>query len=109
MSKRNGKNNAAKGRRYSVSEKRAVLDYVESVNLERGRGGIAAAAKRYGVSPLTISNWLRSEGSTPQRATGSRPSVDVFRRLAELHEKIIKVESELEEYEREYARLKSEI
>ncbi len=109
MSKRYGKSNAAKGRRYSISEKRAVLEYVENVNLERGRGGIAAAAKRFGVSPLTISNWLRSNGLPTRGSGGNRPSVDVFRRLAELHEQIVKVEGELATYEKEYLRLKSEI
>ena len=108
MSKRNGKNNAAKGRRYSVAEKRAVLEFVESVNHERGRGGITAAAKHFGVSPLTISNWLRNEGTRVPGAANRTP-VDVFRRLAELHEQIVKVEEELSAFEQEYARLKSEI
>jgi len=106
MSKR--KKNAAKGRRYSISEKRAVLEFVESVNLERGRGGIAAAAQQFGVSPLTISNWLRSDGM-PTRGSGVRPSIEVFRRMAELHEQIVKAEGELATYEKEYARLKAEI
>lgn len=109
MSKPTGKKNAAKGRRYSIAEKRAVLDYVESVNLERGRGGIAAASGHFGVSPLTISNWLRSDGMPTRGGGGNRPSVEVFRRLAELHERIVKVESELSAYEKEYVRLKSEI
>ena len=108
MSKRNPKKNAAKGRRYSIAEKRAVLELVESVNLERGRGGIAVASQRFGVSPLTISNWLRSDG-LPTRGNGSRPSIEVFHRMADLHEKIIKVEAELTAFEKEYAKLKSEI
>ena len=108
MSNRNGNSNAAKGRRYSIAEKRAVIEHVESVNFERGRGGIAAASKRFGISPLTISNWLRSDGM-PTRGTGSRPSTDIFRRMAELHEQISQVEAELLKLEKEYARLKSEI
>ena len=104
----NRKKNAAKGRRYSISEKRAVLEFVESVNLERGRGGIAAAAQQFGVSPLTISNWMRSDGM-PTRGSGARPFIEVFRRMAELHEQIGKVEGELATDEKEYARLKAEI
>jgi len=108
MSQRNGNSNAAKGRRYSIAERRAVIEHVESVNLERGRGGIAGASKRFGISPLTISNWLRRDGM-PARGAGSRLSTEVFRRMAELHEQISQVEAELLELEKEYARLKSEI
>ena len=32
---------------------------VEKVNAERGRGGITAAAKKFGVTPLTIGAWMR--------------------------------------------------
>ena len=108
MSKRKSAKNAAKGRRYSIAEKRAVLEVVENVNLDRGRGGIAAASKQFGVSPLTISNWMRTEGVS-NRPRGSRPSGEVFQRLAELHEEIVRVEAELAAYEKEYSRLKSEI
>ena len=108
MSRGKGKKNAAKGRRYSIAEKRAVLEFVEKVNRDRGRGGISSAAKHFGVSPLTISNWLRSDGM-PTRGTGSRPSADVFRRLAELHDEIVRVESELAAFRKEYARLKNKI
>ena len=103
-----GKNNAAKGRRYSIAEKRAVLEFVEKVNSERGRGGISSASKRFGVSPLTISTWIRSAGAPTQRA-GSRASADVFRRLAELHDRIVRMESDLAASRKEYARLKSRI
>lgn len=97
---------AAKGKRYSDSEKRAVLDYVEGVNAERGRGGVTAAAREFGVSSLTIAGWIKKE----RRAgadTGGRLPADVFRRLGELHEKIVKAESELQEMRKQYARLKA--
>jgi len=109
--KRTRKRNAAKGKRYSASEKRAVLDYVESVNLERGRGGITAASKQFGVSPLTISNWMHAEGRTGMPTGGKRvkPSSEVFRRMAEVHEEIVKVESELTTLRKEYVKLKGKI
>ncbi len=108
MSKRNGERNSAKGRRYSLAEKNAVLKHVETVNLERGRGGISAAAEQFGVSPLTISNWLHSEGVS-SRSQGSHPPVEIFYRMAEVQEQIMKAEGELARYEREYAKLKSEL
>lgn len=101
-------NNAAKGRRYSLSEKRAVIEYVETVNGEKGRGGITAAAKRFGVSPLTVSSWLRVNGSG-KRKPSPRPNGEIFQRMAELHAKIVETEAELEQFEREYAQLKADL
>ena len=110
MSKRNLKKNAAKGRRYSIAEKRAVLELVESVNLERGRGGIAVASQRFGVSPLTISNWMKRSGVPSVR--GARSNVHFasnLRRLAEIHESISKKEAELLKLQRDYSALKKKL
>ena len=54
-------NNKGTGRRYSLAEKTVIIAHVERINIERGRGGITDAAKRFGVSPLTIANWLEAQ------------------------------------------------
>ncbi len=110
MTRKVRKRNASKGKRYSSAEKRAVLDHVERVNRDRGRGGISSAARHFGVSPLTISNWLRSEGAGAP-VSGKRPKVSAedFRRMAELHERIIEVEAELQNLRNEYAQLKGKL
>ena len=54
--------NASKGKRYSADERAKILAVVHEVNAKRGRGGVTAAAAKFGVSPLTISHWLRNVG-----------------------------------------------
>ena len=101
--------NQAKGKRYSASEKAKVLATVEKVNAEKGRGGITAAAAKYGVTPLTISSWLRSAGISTRGGGKSQAGPEVFRRLAELHETIIRTEEELSKLQQEYAGLKRKL
>ena len=60
---KSAKTRKKKGRRYSDDEKREVLAFVNEVNLERGRGGITAASKKFNITPLTISNWRKKGGS----------------------------------------------
>ena len=101
--------NKAKGKRYSAAEKAKVLAMVEKVNAEKGRGGITAAAAKFGVTPLTISAWLRNAGISTRGGAKSQAGPEVFRRLAELHETIIKTEDELASLKQEYAALKRKL
>lgn len=58
----------SKGKRYTEAEKQKILSFVEN----HGRGGQSAAATKFGVSPLTISNWRKAAGgkakATPKKA-----------------------------------------
>jgi hypothetical protein len=64
--------NASKGKRYTEKEKGEILAYVDKVNSEKGRGGQSAASKKYKISQLTISSWLRGgAGSGTVRVTTS--------------------------------------
>ena len=101
--------NKAKGKRYSAAEKAKVLSMVEKVNAEKGRGGITAAAEKFGVTPLTISAWLRNAGISTRGATKSQAGPEVFQRLAELHETILRTEEELANLKQEYAALKRKL
>lgn len=56
------KKTIVKGKRYSPAEKQAVVDYVNQVNAQYGRGGQSAAAKKFSVSVLTVSAWLKAAG-----------------------------------------------
>lgn len=53
---------AATGVRYTDAEKQKVVDFVSEYNTANGRGGQSAAAKKFNVTPLTISGWLRTLG-----------------------------------------------
>lgn len=50
---------ATKGKRYSAEEKQQITDFVNTTNEAKGRGGVTAAVKKFGVSALTISTWLK--------------------------------------------------
>ena len=100
----------AKGKRYTEKEKARILSHVDKVNATKGRGGITAASEKYGVTPLTISNWLKKVGGggLPRRRASGDFS-DNLRRLADLHEAIAKKEAELTQLHREYNNLKKKL
>ena len=57
------KKTTPKSKRYTPAEKQAVVDYVNQVNADNGRGGQAAAVKKFGVSVLTVATWLKAAGA----------------------------------------------
>jgi len=99
---------SARGKRYSAAERVKILTFVDKYNATNGRGGAAAASRKYDVSQLTIGNWLKVAGSpAPKR---KRSSVDVdqaLQRLGELHKLMAKTEAELDKQRKEYAELKT--
>ena len=100
----------SKGKRYTDKEKAQVLSFVEKTNAENGRGGITAASKKFGITPLTISNWMKKTGISGVR--GARNNVNFsanLRRLADIHEAISKAETELLKLQREYTALKKKL
>ena len=100
------------GTRYSLAERRKILAYAA----ERGRGGLAAASRKFGVNYRSIARWA-SRGESPESAprTGTprrgRPprtsqggdrTLDALRRMAEIRR-------ELQQLQGEYDRLRSQL
>lgn len=52
-----------KGMRYSPEKKQEVLDFVAAYNAKNGRGGQNQAAKKFKLSVLTVSAWLKASGA----------------------------------------------
>jgi transposase-like protein len=82
----------SKGKRYSEQEKAEILAFADA----QGRGGASAAAKKFKVSPLTISNWRKVQGSgrAPQVRNASSQVVvqdDVLRVLAQKGFKVVRM------------------
>lgn len=48
--------------RYSDEQKKELTDFVATFNSQNGRGGASVATKKFGVSPLTVSAWLKAAG-----------------------------------------------
>ena len=46
--------------RYPAAKKTAVCNFVKATNKKKGTGGIAAAVRKYKVSALTITRWIKS-------------------------------------------------
>lgn len=88
----------AKGKRYSEAKKRQVVDFANEVNAERGRGGVSAAARKFGVTPLTISKWIKdgSGSGAPPVKQGRKPvGGDILQQLVALNAEIKSLEAEL--------------
>lgn len=50
----------ARGKRYTEEERQEVIDYVIAHDKKNGRGGKAAAAKKFGVNINSVLNWMSS-------------------------------------------------
>ena len=105
--------NAAKGRRYTTKEKAEIIAFVDKVNAEKGRGGQSAASKKFKISPLTISSWIRSGiGGGGSISAGSAASVagpigKKLSKLQELHDQISRGEKELSKMKAQFNALKA--
>ncbi|MCW1886477.1 hypothetical protein OKA04_17195 [Luteolibacter flavescens] len=105
--------NAAKGRRYSTKEKAEIIAFVDKVNAEKGRGGQSAASKKYKISPLTISSWIRSGiGGGTLSVAGAATAVagpigKKLSKLQALHDQIAKAEKDLGKLKTQFNALKS--
>ena len=105
-----------RGTRYSAEMKRKVVEFVNKVNSEKGRGGAAAASRKFGVGQLTIGKWLKGNGSSAPKKGGGRKAAGTkkagaseFRKLAEIDEAIAAKRAELAALEAEFKQLKKKL
>ncbi len=98
---------SARGKRYSSTERVKILTFVDKHNARNGRGGAAAASRKYDISQLTIGNWLRAAGSPSPKRKKSNVDIDkTLIRLSELHKLMANTEEALDKQRTEYAELK---
>ncbi len=92
--------------RYSAAKAREVVQFVHDFNKKNGRGGQAAASRKYKVGPLTIAKWLKSEEpkpspqkavkSSPQKAGDTNASLEsTLARMTEIHDQMERLHSEM--------------
>ena len=97
---------AAKGKRYTKAEKAKILAFVES----EGRGGQSKAAKKFGVSPLTISNWRKSKGGAPSKPKATvKASSDPWTKMVAIKKDIDIMEAKLAKKKEELRKLASQL
>lgn len=76
-----------KGKRYSDVEKAEILNFIAG----QGRGGATQAAKKFGISPLTLSNWKKASGGSSKKAkTGGISKDAVLKSLSGKGFKIVR-------------------
>ncbi|MCP5538073.1 MAG: hypothetical protein H7A51_17800 [Akkermansiaceae bacterium] len=103
---------STRGNRYSPQQKAEVLAYVDTFNANKGRGGAAAASRKFKVSQITIGQWLKRAGEPAPSAVGKQAALSPadfarkLERLAAVHEGIVRKEAELEALKSEYAAIK---
>lgn len=90
------KKNIVRGKRYTADEKNKIIAFVESHNAANGRGGQSAAAKKFGVSQLTVSGWLKGAGVSGRGKSGGKGSMqNKLATLLTLGQEIAKLDKEL--------------
>jgi transposase-like protein len=91
------KKDIVRGKRYTAEEKSKIVSFVESYNASNGRGGQSAAAKKFGVSQLTVSSWLKGAGVSAGSSKGSNKGnmQSKLASLLTLGQDISKLEKEL--------------
>lgn len=107
--------------RYSEEKKKEVLDWLQEYDGENGRGGQTEAAKKFGISSLTIAQWRKKaaassspkggkRGRTPKVASGGRRSLTSSRsELTVALSRMAEIRGEIDDLEAEYLALKARL
>jgi transposase-like protein len=71
------------GIRYTDKEKAEIIAFVHDYNRKNKRGGQSAAVKKFGVTHITVANWLKKAGKkaapVPKKKSSSKKSAGVKR------------------------------
>jgi hypothetical protein len=106
-------------KRYSKQEVQDVLEFVQAYNQENGRGGKAAAAKKFGVNTNSIRNWqAASDEPKVAHARARKPRAAQANGLGapvaqesnlQILEKMIQIQKSIEGLKAEFADLRSKL
>ncbi|MBK73769.1 MAG: hypothetical protein CMO76_10060 [Verrucomicrobiales bacterium] len=95
-----------KVKRYSASEKKAILDFIT----KQGRGGQTKAVTKFGVTAATIASWRHKDGgSGVKTAKGASKELRAVEELARLIKEISTVEARLEKLKKSYQKAKAKL
>jgi transposase-like protein len=108
------------GIRYSPAQKQEVIDFVSAYNASNGRGGQSEAARKFNISILTVSAWLKKSGNKVAKGgkaiAAGKSSAKVSSALTakvasliEMSDRVRKAEIELEKLRAGYESLKAAI
>lgn len=104
------KKDIVRGKRYTPAEKNTIIAFVESHNAANGRGGQSAAAKKFGVSQLTVSGWLKGAGVSGRgKSSGKGSMQNKLATLLTLGQEIAKLDKELSSKRAKFEAIKSSL
>ena len=106
--------------RYDQKKKDEVEAFIQNYNEKNGRGGQSAAAKKYKVTPITISNWLKKAGvkgpnkKGPKKKKVGRPSGSGSKASSggsktSVLGRMMKIQTEIESLQADYESLKTQL
>lgn len=99
------------GKRYSAAEKQEVIDFVNSYNASNGRGGQSEAARKFNISILTVSAWLKKSGSKVAKGSkavaAGKSSAKVSSALTAKVASLIQMSDRIQKAELELAKLRA--
>ena len=106
----------ARGKRYTQAQKDKVVAFAEKFKADKGRGAVATAVRKFGVTALTISSWIKKGGSSsasssPAKKRGPRPAgrESVLSELVTLQREISKGKAQLGKLEARFETLKKSL
>ena len=119
---KSGAKNGSKGagKRYSATEKQEVVNFVNAYNASNGRGGQSEAARKFNISILTVSAWLKKSGNKVAKggkavASGkasakvSSALTSKVASLLQMSDRIVKAENELAKLRAGFESMKASI
>lgn len=99
------KKNIVRGKRYTSEEKSKVVSFVAEHNATNGRGGQSAAAKKFGISQLTIASWLKKAGV---KSSGKVSGVSIKGNMQKKLSTMLSLGQDIEKLERELGTKRSQ-
>ena len=99
-------NTIVRGKRYTTEEKREIIDFVNEYNATNGRGGQTAASKKYSVSALTISNWLKSQNGSSVISKAKGNLFETLNQMSSIGKEIDDLEAQIIEKRKQFNELK---
>ncbi len=105
------KKETVRGKRYTPEEKSKIVAFVEDYNASNGRGGQSSASKKFGISQLTISTWLKGSSKAPKakKAVSKNSTQNKLTAMVSLGQEIEKLENELEKKRSKFDSLKASL
>ena len=94
-----------KAKRYSDAKKEEILKFIES----KGRGGQAAALKKFQVTAATISSWKKKKVKTKVGSSNTSTELTVVKELIKITTEIDATKVKLEDLKKRHKILKAKV